>query len=95
MDGVNGSFWEEGLLNNYPIAIEPEVMYENYQYLSYDVMSWGYWTNTGPIVGLNPIVPKVSTYKAMTKGMYINFLHVTLSNFINTLGYLVGHPNAN
>ena len=70
MNGVNGSFWEEGLLNNYPIAIEPEVMYENYEYLSYDIMSWGYWTISGP-VGLNPIVPKVSTYKAMTKGKEI------------------------
>ena len=70
MNGVNGSWWEEGLLNNYPIAIEPEVMYDNYQYLSYDVMSWGYWTITGPI-SLNPIVPKVSTYKAMTNGKEI------------------------
>ena len=93
---MNGSFWEEGLLKNYPIAIEPEVMYENYQYLSYDVMSWGYWTNTGPIVGLNPIVPKVSTYKAMTKGISISYSYSIKRHYhINTLGYLVGHPNAN
>ena len=76
LDGVNGSFWEESLLNNYPIAIEPEVMYSNYQYLAYNVMSWGYWTITSPLP-LNPVVPKVSTYKAITKGNFLkrDFIH--------------------
>ena len=72
MDGVNGSFWEESLLHNYPIAIEPEVMFENFQYLSYDVMSWGYWSSW--FSPLNPMTPPVSTYKAITHGKHLTHL---------------------
>ena len=80
LDGVNGSFWEESLLRDYPIVIEPEIMYTNYQYLSTNVMSWGYWTNTFPIPVpgpdvLNPMVPRVSTYKAITQGTRAETVH--------------------
>ena len=44
MNGVNESFWQEAIDKNYPIVIEPEVMYDNIQFVAYDVMSWGYWT---------------------------------------------------
>ena len=63
MDGVNGSFWQESLLNDFPMAIEPEVMFSNFQYLEFDTMSWGYWTSWFP--ALNPTVPPVSTYKGI------------------------------
>ena len=71
MDGVNRSFWEESLFYDYPIVIEPEIMMSDYQYLSYDVMSWGYWTD-----GLfpNPLVPLVSTYKALTNGRHLTHM---------------------
>ena len=68
LNGVNESFWQESLLQDFPIAIEPEVMYSNYQYLDTNVMSWSYWTSNLPIV--NPIVPPISNYKAYTKGLY-------------------------
>merc|ERR1719322_612310 len=70
LDGVNGSFWQEGLMHNYPIVSEPEVMYFNYGNLSTNTMSWGYWTS--PI--LNPRTPLVSTYKAMTNGRHMTHL---------------------
>ena len=73
MDGVNGSFWQEALLNDYPMAIEPEVMYSNYQYLTFDTMSWGYWTNT-VFPPLNPLVPPVSSYKAMTENKHLHHI---------------------
>merc|ERR1719334_1628878 len=44
MDGVNRTFWEEGLSRGYPIVIEPEVLGSSFSYLSYNLMSWGYWT---------------------------------------------------
>lgn len=69
MNGVNESFWEESLLHDYPIAIEPEVLYTNYQYLAYDVMSWNYWTSW--LTAMNPIVPPVSIYKSMTHGKHL------------------------
>ena len=69
MNGVNESFWEESLLHDYPIAIEPEVLYTNYQYLAYDVMSWNYWTSW--LTAMNPIVPPVSIYKSMTNGKHL------------------------
>ena len=31
LDGVNGSFWEEALSRDFLMAIEPEVMYNNYE----------------------------------------------------------------
>ena len=42
LNGVNRSFWEESLRQNYPIAIEPEVLHNNFQTLATNVMSWAY-----------------------------------------------------
>ena len=64
LDGVNRSFWEESLLKNHPIAIEPEGMYTYYQNISTNVWSWAYVTQPDPAE--NFFVPPVSTYKAMT-----------------------------
>ena len=48
-------------------------MKTNYQYLTYDTMSWGYWTTSlSPI--LNYFVPPVSTYKAMTEGKHLTHI---------------------
>ena len=72
LNGVNSTFWEESLSHGYPIAVEPEVMYSNYQYLSTNTMSWGYWTFGFPHI--NPFTPPVSTYKAITKGKHLTHL---------------------
>ena len=74
MNGVNRSFWEESLLHDYPIAIEPEVLYNNFQTLAYNVMSWAYWEYYWGI--LNPVAPPVSTYKAMTNGKHLGRLKI-------------------
>ena len=42
LDGVNGSFWEEALSRNYLMAIEPEVMYNNYE----GRWALDFWNNT-------------------------------------------------
>ena len=44
LDGVNKTYWDEGIKRNHPIVMEPEVLMSNYSYLSYNAMSWGYWT---------------------------------------------------
>ena len=69
LNGVNRSFWEESLRQNYPIAIEPEVLYNNFQTLATNVMSWAYWQYFWGI--LNPVAPPVSTFKAMTNGKHL------------------------
>ena len=69
LNGVNRSFWEESLRQHYPIAIEPEVLYNNFQTLATNVMSWAYWQYFWGI--LNPVAPPVSTFKAMTNGKHL------------------------
>ena len=77
MNGVNESSWEESLLHDYPIAIEPEILFNNNDqhnigyYLSYNVMSWNYWTLSYDDIDINPTVPLVSSYKAMTNGKHL------------------------
>ena len=71
MDGVNQTYWEEGLRRGHPIVMEPEVLMSNYSYLSYNAMSWGYWTP-----GARDLVaPYVAMYKAVTEGRHLH--HVT------------------
>ena len=48
-------------------------MYDSYQYLTYDTMSWGYWTNT-VFPPLNPLVPPVASYKAMTENKHLHHI---------------------
>ena len=72
LDGVNGSFWEESLLQNHAITIEPETMFSNYQYLTTNIMSWGYWTSPEPKYNL--LVPPVSVYKAISKGKHLTHI---------------------
>ena len=69
LNGVNGSFWEESLMQNYAIVIEPETMFTNFKYVETNIMSWAYWTSNEP--DDNPIIPPVSTYKAMTNGKHL------------------------
>ena len=37
-------WWDEGLRRDHPVVIEPEILMSNYSFLSYNAMSWGYWT---------------------------------------------------
>ena len=69
LDGVNGSFWEESLLQNHAIVIEPEILFSNYKYVDTNIMSWAYVTSNDP--ENNFLVPPVSTYKAMAKGKHL------------------------
>ena len=43
LDGVNGSFWEEALSRDYLMAIEPEIMYNNYEGRALDFWKWAEW----------------------------------------------------
>ena len=51
--------------------IEPEVLMSNFSYLSYNAMSWGYWT---PGAREDVGSPKVAMYKAVTKGLHLTHL---------------------
>ena len=71
LDGVNKTYWDEGLKRGHPIVMEPEVLMSNYSYLSYNAMSWGYWTP-----GARDLVaPYVAMYKAVTQGRHLH--HIT------------------
>ena len=72
MDGVNETFWNEGVTRGHPIVIEPEVLMSNFSYLQYNTMSWGYWTPGARQV--NNIPPLVSVYKAVTGGKHMTHL---------------------
>ena len=43
LDGVNGSFWEEAQSRDYLMAIEPEIMYNNYEGRALDFWKWAEW----------------------------------------------------
>jgi len=74
LDGVNQTFWEAGVNQGHPIVIEPEVLFSNFSYLSYNTMSWGYWTPGARSQERNNIPPLVSMYKAVTKGKHMTHL---------------------
>ena len=81
LDGVNQTFWEEGLLREHPIVIEPEVLATNFSYLAYNAMSWGYWTPGVRRVAANEnkntrdfVTPYVAMYKAVTDGKHMTHL---------------------
>ena len=96
LNGVNRSFWEESLRQNYPIAIEPEVLYNNFQTLATNVMSWAYWQYFWGI--LNPVAPPVSTFKAMTNGKHLGMsvkIDFSQKNVYGTTGnsfYILVYP---
>merc|ERR1719315_80470 len=73
MDGVNQTWWEESVSRGHPIVIEPEILFHNYSYLSYNAMSWGYWTPGAK--GEDEVTPFVGAYKAVTGGRHMT--HVT------------------
>merc|ERR1711892_334326 len=74
MDGVNQTWWEESVRREHPIVIEPEILFSNYSYLSYNAMSWGYWT-PGARWGEDEVTPYVGSYKAVTGGKHMT--HIT------------------
>ena len=79
LDGVNQTFWEEGLLRDHPIVIEPEVLATNFSYLAYNAMSWNYWTPGAKVLGdldqnRDYVTPYVSLYKAVTDGKHLTHL---------------------
>ena len=82
LDGVNQTFWDEGLLREHPIVIEPEVLATNFSYLAYNAMSWNYWTpgarakvfNDLDQINRDFVTPYVSLYKAVTDGKHLTHL---------------------
>ena len=60
LDGVNQTWWEEGQRQGRPLVIEPEILMSNYSFLSYNAMSWGYWTPGARTSDL--LTPYVSMY---------------------------------
>ena len=78
LDGVNQTWWDEGLRRDHPVVIEPEILMSNYSFLSYNAMSWGYWT-AGARDALfrssdSEVAPFVSMYKAVTRGRHLTHL---------------------
>ena len=57
MCGVNRSFYEESLRRDHPVAIEPELWISDLENLSYNVMSWGYYTSMSGTVHNSLILP--------------------------------------
>ena len=72
LDGVNQTWWEEGQRQGRPLVIEPEILMSNYSFLSYNTMSWGYWTPGARTSDL--LTPYVSMYKAVTRGRHMTHL---------------------
>ena len=72
LDGVNQTWWEEGQRQGRPLVIEPEILMSNYSFLSYNAMSWGYWTPGARTSDL--LTPYVSMYKAVTRGRHMTHL---------------------
>ena len=72
LDGVNQTWWEEGQRQGRPLVIEPEILMSNYSFLSYNAMSWGYWTPGARTADL--LTPYVSMYKAVTRGRHMTHL---------------------
>ena len=72
------SWWDEGLSRDHPLVIEPEILMSNYSFLSYNVMSWGYWTAGARNALFRPsdseVAPFVSMYKAVTRGRHLTHL---------------------
>ena len=64
-------WWDEGLRRNHPVVIEPEILMSNYSFLSYNAMSWGYWTAGARD---SEVTPFVSMYKAVTRGRHLTHL---------------------
>ena len=64
--------WNEGLRRDHPVVIEPEILMSNYSFLSYNAMSWGYWTPGARTTDL--LTPYVSMYKAVTRGRHMTHL---------------------
>ena len=78
LDGVNQTWWDEGLRRDHPVVIEPEILMSNYSFLSYNTMSWGYWTAGARDALFRPsdseVAPFVSMYKAVTRGRHLTHL---------------------
>ena len=64
-------WWDEGLRRDHPVVIEPEILMSNYSFLSYNAMSWGYWTAGARD---SEVTPFVSMYKAVTRGRHLTHL---------------------
>ena len=64
-------WWDEGLRRDHPVVIEPEILMSNYSFLSYNPMSWGYWTKGARD---SETIPYVSMYKAVTRGRHLTHL---------------------
>ena len=64
--------WNEGLRRDHPVVIEPEILMSNYSFLSYNAMSWGYWTEG--VKYASEVIPYVSMYKAVTRGRHLTHL---------------------
>ena len=82
MDGVGAEWWEEGTKRGLQLALEPEVLFNNFTYLQvfhvfllstilfqWDVMSWAYWYRGYNMSARTP--PLVSAYKAITGGRHL------------------------
>ena len=80
MDGVGPEWWEEGNKRGMQLALEPEVLFNNFTYLQvvqfslpmpfqWDVMSWAYWYRGYNMSARTP--PLVSAYKAITGGRHL------------------------
>ena len=54
------------------MVIEPEILMSNYSFLSYNAMSWGYWTEG--VKYASEVIPYVSMYKAVTRGRHLTHL---------------------
>ena len=50
----------------------------NYSFLSYNAMSWGYWTEGARD---SEVIPFVSMYKAVTRGRHLTHLTERLDRF--------------
>ena len=73
LNGVNKTWWDEGVSRGYPLVIEPEYLQANYSFLSYNAMSWGYW-GSGPYPPTTPATPYVAMYKAVTRGRHMHHI---------------------
>merc|ERR1712155_93522 len=73
LNGVNKTWWDEGISRGYPLVIEPEYLQANYSFLSYNAMSWGYW-GSGPYPPTTPATPYVAMYKAVTRGRHMHHI---------------------
>ena len=74
-------WWDEGLRRDHPVVIEPEILMSNYSFLSYNAMSWGYWTEGARAPEPSDVAPYVSMYKAVTRGRHLT--HLTERLFIS------------